>query len=207
MKILNKILGKTNEGPIPDGTSAADSTRTDILRTAIDPQTGQPMVWGQGDTRPGLPGPTARKNVTWVQPQATAAPVNPKQSTPDSPETWSQNGQDRLVRADSSMLATGSPGNPSTCDPSPDVPAALNKISQFYATIPTPGSPGDYDLSVDSYSLSKQMSNQMSMKPAPTPTADGGVGPATMIPATTPAATTAPSPPRPGIMRVSRQGK
>ena len=181
------------------------------MRTAIDPQTGQPMVWGQGDTRPGLPGPTARKPVTWVQPQATTAAVtNPQQSTPDKPETWAQNGQDRLANADSSMLSTGSPGNPSTRDPSPNVPAALNKISQLYAspvTNPTPGSPGDYNLSLDSYSLSKQMSNQMSIKPAPTPTADGGVGPATMIPATTPAPTTAPNPPRPGIMRVNRQGK
>src|SRR6266568_9574610 len=56
---------KTREGPLP------------------------PADKGVNDARPGLPTPTARKSVTWVQPEPTASDVTlPQQLSPDT--TWAQ---------------------------------------------------------------------------------------------------------------------
>src|SRR5258708_40348841 len=42
---------------------------------------------GVNDARPGLPTPTVRKNVTWVQPEPTTSDITrPQQLSPDS--TW-----------------------------------------------------------------------------------------------------------------------
>src|SRR3989449_9662783 len=54
---------KTREGPLP------------------------PPDKGVNDARPGLPTPTVRKNVTWVQPEPTTSDITrPQQLSPDT--TW-----------------------------------------------------------------------------------------------------------------------
>src|SRR5713226_1575818 len=56
---------KTREGPLP------------------------PPDKGINDARPGLPSPTVRKNVTWVQPEPTTSDVTrPQQLSPDT--TWAR---------------------------------------------------------------------------------------------------------------------
>src|SRR6266568_5278639 len=57
---------KTREGPLPP-----------------------PADKGVNDARPGLPVPTVRKNVTWVQPEPTTSDVTrPQQLSPDT--TWAE---------------------------------------------------------------------------------------------------------------------
>src|SRR6266700_1470722 len=76
---------KTREGPLP------------------------PPDKGVNDARSGLPTPTVRKNVTWVQPEPTASDVTlPQQLSPDS--TWAEPSTAK------SKLAKGSPGLPTTRD-------------------------------------------------------------------------------------------
>jgi len=44
---------------------------------------------GTNDARPGLPTPTVRKNVTWVQPEPTTSDITrPQQLSPDT--TWAE---------------------------------------------------------------------------------------------------------------------
>src|SRR5436853_7665482 len=70
---------KTREGPLP------------------------PPDKGGYDTRPGLPTPTVRKNVTWVQPEPTTSDITrPQQLSPDT--TWAEPSNAK------SKLAKGSPG-------------------------------------------------------------------------------------------------
>src|SRR5437870_8505527 len=74
---------KTREGPLP------------------------PPDKGVNDARPGLPTPTVRKNVTWVQPEPTTSDVTrPQQLSPDT--TWAE------PTIAKSKLAKGSPGVPTT---------------------------------------------------------------------------------------------
>src|SRR5216683_7348472 len=76
---------KTREGPLP------------------------PPDKGVNDARPGLPTPTVRKNVTWVQPEPTTSGVTrPQQLSPDT--TWAEPSTAR------SKLAKGSPGLSTTRD-------------------------------------------------------------------------------------------
>jgi hypothetical protein len=64
---------------------------------------------GTNDARPGLPTPTIRKNVTWVQPEPTTSDTTrPQQLSPDS--AWSEPS---IVK---STLAKGSPGVSTTRD-------------------------------------------------------------------------------------------
>ena len=61
------------------------------------------------DARPGLPTPTVRKNVTWVQPEPTTSDVTrPQQLSPDT--TWAEPSTVK------SKLAKGSPGLSTTRD-------------------------------------------------------------------------------------------
>ena len=70
---------KTREGPLP------------------------PPDKGVNDARPGLPTPTVRKNVTWVQPEPTTSDITrPQQLSPDT--TWAEPSTAK------SKLAKGSPG-------------------------------------------------------------------------------------------------
>src|SRR5713226_3494302 len=76
---------KTREGPLP------------------------PPDKGINDARPGLPSPTVRKNVTWVQPEPTTSDVTrPQQLNPAT--TWAEPS---IVK---SKLAKGSPGVSTTRD-------------------------------------------------------------------------------------------
>jgi len=76
---------KTREGPLP------------------------PADKGVNDARPGLPTPTVRKNVTWVQPEPTTSDVTrPQQLSPDT--TWAEPSTAK------SKLAKGSPGLSTTQD-------------------------------------------------------------------------------------------
>src|SRR5438309_12103991 len=76
---------KTREGPLP------------------------PPDKGVNDTRPGLPTPTVRKNVTWVQPEPTTSAITrPQQLSPDT--TWDEPSTAK------SRLAKGSPGPSTTRD-------------------------------------------------------------------------------------------
>jgi len=76
---------KTREGPLP------------------------PADKGVNDARPGLPTPTVRKNVTWVQPEPTTSDVTrPQQLSPDT--TWAEPSTAK------SKLAKGSPGLSTTRD-------------------------------------------------------------------------------------------
>src|SRR5437870_7672861 len=64
---------------------------------------------GINDARPGLPTPTVRKNVTWVQPEPTTSDVTrPQQLSPDA--TWAEPSIAK------SKLAKGSPGVSTTRD-------------------------------------------------------------------------------------------
>src|SRR5438105_12133315 len=77
---------KTQEGPLP------------------------PPDKGVNDARPGLPTPTVRKNVTWVQPEPTTSDITrPQQLSPDT--TWAEPSTAK------SKLAKGSPGLSTTRDP------------------------------------------------------------------------------------------
>ena len=76
---------KTREGPLP------------------------PADKGVNDARPGLPAPTVRKNVTWVQPEPTTSDITrPQMLNPDT--TWAEPGVAK------SKLAKGSPGLSTTRD-------------------------------------------------------------------------------------------
>jgi len=76
---------KTREGPLP------------------------PAGKGVNDARPGLPNPTVRKPVTWVQPEPTTSDVTrPQQLSPDT--TWAE------PSVAESKLAKGSPGLSTTRD-------------------------------------------------------------------------------------------
>src|SRR6266571_1773728 len=76
---------KTQEGPLP------------------------PPDKGVNDARPGLPTPTVRKNVTWVQPEPTTSDTTrPQQMSPDT--TWAEPSTAK------SKLAKGSPGLSTTRD-------------------------------------------------------------------------------------------
>jgi len=76
---------KTREGPLP------------------------PADKGTNDARPGLPTPTVRKPVTWVQPEPTTSDITrPQQLSPDT--TWAEPGTAK------SKLAKGSPGLSTTRD-------------------------------------------------------------------------------------------
>src|SRR5437667_8017727 len=76
---------KTREGPLP------------------------PPDKGVNDARPGLPSPTVRKNVTWVQPEPTTSDTTrPQQLSPDT--TWAEPSTAK------SKLAKGSPGLSTTRD-------------------------------------------------------------------------------------------
>jgi len=76
---------KTREGPLP------------------------PPDKGVNDARPGLPTPTVRKNVTWVQPEPTTSDITrPQQFSPDT--TWAEPSTTK------SKLAKGSPGLSTTRD-------------------------------------------------------------------------------------------
>ena len=76
---------KTREGPLP------------------------PPDKGVNDARPGLPTPTVRKNVVWVQPEPTTSDVTrPQQLSPDT--TWAEPSTAK------SKLAKGSPGLSTTRD-------------------------------------------------------------------------------------------
>ena len=78
---------KTREGPLP------------------------PPDKGVNDARPGLPTPTVRKNVTWVQPEPTTSDVTlPQQLSPAT--TWAEPSVAK------SKLAKGSPGLSTTRDQS-----------------------------------------------------------------------------------------
>jgi hypothetical protein len=58
---------------------------------------------GTNDARPGLPTPTGRKNVTWIQPEPTTSDVTlPQQLSPG--KTWAEPS---IVKR---QLAKGSPG-------------------------------------------------------------------------------------------------
>src|SRR5439155_22264441 len=58
---------------------------------------------GVKDVRPGLPTPTVRKNVTWVQPEPTTSDTTrPQQLSPDT--TWAEPSTAK------SKLPKGSPG-------------------------------------------------------------------------------------------------
>src|SRR5437879_8291356 len=64
---------------------------------------------GVNDARPGLPTPTVRKNVTWVQPEPTTSDITrPQQLSPDT--TWAEPSTAK------SRLAKGSPGPSTTRD-------------------------------------------------------------------------------------------
>src|SRR3989441_2352183 len=64
---------------------------------------------GVNDARPGLPIPTVRKNVTWVQPEPTTSDVTrPQLLRPDT--TWAEPSIAK------SKLAKGSPGLSTTRD-------------------------------------------------------------------------------------------
>jgi len=64
---------------------------------------------GTNDARPGLPTPTVRKNVTWVQPEPTTSDITrPQQLSPDT--TWAEPSIAK------SKLAKGSPGLSTTRD-------------------------------------------------------------------------------------------
>src|SRR3989441_3570675 len=64
---------------------------------------------GVNDARPGIPTPTVRKNVTWVQPEPTISDVTrPQQLSPDT--TWAEPSVPK------SKLAKGSPGLSTTRD-------------------------------------------------------------------------------------------
>src|SRR5438876_614226 len=64
---------------------------------------------GVNDARPGLPNPTVRKNVTWVQPEPTTSDITrPQQLSPDT--TWAEPSTAK------SKLAKGSPGLSTTRD-------------------------------------------------------------------------------------------
>src|SRR5213596_3011277 len=68
-----------------------------------------PADKGVNDARPGLPTPTVRKNVTWVQPEPTTSDVTrPQQLSPDT--TWAEPSTAK------SKLAKGSPGLSTTQD-------------------------------------------------------------------------------------------
>src|SRR5207302_3901045 len=76
---------KTREGPLP------------------------PPDKGVNDARPGLPAPTVRKSVTWVQPEPTTSDITrPQQLSPDT--TWAEPSTAK------SKLAKGSPGLSTTRD-------------------------------------------------------------------------------------------
>src|SRR5205809_7135605 len=76
---------KTREGPLP------------------------PADKGVNDARPGLPTPTVRKNVTWVQPEPTTSDVTrPQQPSPDT--TWAEPS---IAKP---KLEKGSPGLSTTRD-------------------------------------------------------------------------------------------
>src|SRR5881396_3455272 len=76
---------KTREGPLP------------------------PPDQGVNDARPGLPTPTVRKNVTWVQPEPTTSDVTrPQQLSPDT--IWAKPSVAK------SNLSKGSPGLSTTRD-------------------------------------------------------------------------------------------
>ena len=76
---------KTREGPLP------------------------PADKGTNDARPGLPTPTVRKPVTWVQPEPTTSDVTrPQQLSPDT--TWAEPSTAKY------KLAKGSPGLSTTRD-------------------------------------------------------------------------------------------
>jgi len=76
---------KTREGPLP------------------------PPDKGVNDARPGLPTPTVRKNVTWIQPEPTTSDITrPQQLSPDT--TWAEPSTAK------SKLAKGSPGLSTTRD-------------------------------------------------------------------------------------------
>src|SRR5712692_8153448 len=76
---------KTREGPLP------------------------PPDKGVNDARSGLPTPTVRKNVTWVQPEPTTSDITrPQQLSPDT--TWAEPSIAK------SKLAKGSPGLSTTRD-------------------------------------------------------------------------------------------
>src|SRR5438552_11506344 len=80
---------KTREGPLP------------------------PPDKGVNDARPGLPTPTVRKNVTWVQPEPTTSDVTlPRQLSPDT--TWAEPSVSK------SKLANGSPDLSTTRDQTKD---------------------------------------------------------------------------------------
>src|SRR5216683_6479762 len=64
---------------------------------------------GVNDARPGLPSPTVRKNVTWVQPEPTTSDITrPQQLSPDT--AWAEPSIAK------SKLAKGSPGLSTTRD-------------------------------------------------------------------------------------------
>ena len=68
-----------------------------------------PADKGVNDARPGLPTPTVRKPVTWVQPEPTTSDITrPQQLSPDT--TWAEPGTAK------SKLAKGSPGLSTTRD-------------------------------------------------------------------------------------------
>ena len=76
---------KTREGPLP------------------------PPDKGVNDARPGLPTPTVRKNVAWVQPEPTTSDITqPQQLSPDT--TWAE------PSVTETALAKGSPGPSTTRD-------------------------------------------------------------------------------------------
>src|SRR3989449_11750613 len=76
---------KTREGPLP------------------------PPDKGVNDARPGLPPPTVRKNVTWVQPEPTTSDITrPQQLSPD--RIWAE------PSITNPELAKGSPGLSTTRD-------------------------------------------------------------------------------------------
>src|SRR5438132_12216665 len=80
---------KTREGPLP------------------------PPDKGVNDARPGLPTPTVRKNVTWVQPEPTTSDITrPQQLSPDT--TWAEPSTAK------SKLAKESPGLSTTRDQTKD---------------------------------------------------------------------------------------
>ncbi len=79
------IKNKTREGPLP------------------------PPDQGVNGARPGLPTPTARKNVTWVQPEPTTSDITrAQQLSPNT--TWAEPSTVK------SRLAKGSPGFSTTRD-------------------------------------------------------------------------------------------
>jgi hypothetical protein len=72
-----------------------------------------PADRGVNDTRPGLPTPTVRKNVTWVQPEPTTSDVTlPQQLNPAT--SWAEPSVAK------STLAKGSPGLSTTRDQTKD---------------------------------------------------------------------------------------